>query len=164
MKFRLTFSLKVIQIIFKSHLNWSFVLQIRGKKELTIFEPHDNTNMYEAHIQEAKLGYNADSGRFRRKTLLDSTSMVMSPVDILEPDLQVNKWEQSLRIMKGIWSDCSSMEVTASRQWTAASHCENTHFVNLLSIILTKLVNLPTFCHFILYTDGAGYIDGKSVL
>ena len=44
--------------------------------------------MYEAHIQEASLDYNLASKKFRRKNLLESTSMVMSPVDILKPDYQ----------------------------------------------------------------------------
>ncbi|XP_038051925.1 bifunctional peptidase and arginyl-hydroxylase JMJD5-like [Patiria miniata] len=66
----------------------NFLCQIRGKKQLTLFEPHDNTKMYEAHIPEAKLGYDPLSRRFRRKKLLDSTAMVMAPVDILNPDFQ----------------------------------------------------------------------------
>jgi len=64
----------------------NFLCQISGKKQLFIYEPHDNTKLYEAHIQEATLDYNAASGKFRRKKLLESTSMVMSPVDILNPD------------------------------------------------------------------------------
>lgn len=53
---------------------------------MILYDPHDNTRLYEAHIQEAMLGYNTKAFRFRRKKLLDSTSMVMSPVDILKPD------------------------------------------------------------------------------
>ncbi|KAI8512742.1 hypothetical protein Bbelb_093810 [Branchiostoma belcheri] len=61
---------------------------ISGKKEVVLFEPHDNSKLYEAHIPEAILGYNNRTGTFRRKTLLDSTSMVMSPVDILKPNFK----------------------------------------------------------------------------
>lgn len=68
-----------------SDMNICF-LQISGKKQLFIYEPHDNTKLYEAHIQEATLDYSAASRKFRRKKLLESTSMVMSPVDILNPD------------------------------------------------------------------------------
>lgn len=60
--------------------------QISGEKHLTLFEPHQNKNLYEAHIPEALLGYNKNKRRIYRKELLQSTSMVMSPVDILQPD------------------------------------------------------------------------------
>ncbi|XP_078667713.1 uncharacterized protein LOC144909547 [Branchiostoma floridae x Branchiostoma belcheri] len=66
----------------------NLLCQISGKKEVVLFEPHDNSALYEAHIPEAILGYNNRTGTFRRKTLLDSTSMVMSPVDILKPNFQ----------------------------------------------------------------------------
>ena len=68
-----------------------------GTKHLTIFDPHSNENLYEAHIPEAILGYkpktgtgseHGNGGKFYRKSLLQSTSMVMSPVDILNPDLE----------------------------------------------------------------------------
>ncbi|XP_066275806.1 uncharacterized protein [Branchiostoma lanceolatum] len=66
----------------------NLLCQISGKKEVILFEPHDNTRLYEAHIPEAILGFNNRTGKFRRKTLLDSTSMVMSPVDILKPNFK----------------------------------------------------------------------------
>ncbi|PIK52306.1 putative jmjC domain-containing protein E-like [Apostichopus japonicus] len=66
----------------------NLLCQIRGKKQLIIFEPHNNTQLYEAHIPEALLGFNKQSKTFRRKTRLDSTSMVMAPVDILNPDFE----------------------------------------------------------------------------
>ena len=65
----------------------NFLCQLRGNKRLTIFEPHRNHDLYEAHIQEAMLGYDPKSGKFRNHELLDSTSMVMSPIDILNPDI-----------------------------------------------------------------------------
>ncbi|KAJ7381864.1 hypothetical protein OS493_038628 [Desmophyllum pertusum] len=46
---------------------------ISGKKQLFIYEPHDNTKLYEAHIQEASLDFNPTSKKFRRKKLLEST-------------------------------------------------------------------------------------------
>ncbi|XP_041481825.1 uncharacterized protein LOC121428994 [Lytechinus variegatus] len=64
----------------------NFLCQLRGRKELTLFEPHNNTQLYEAHIPEALLGFDPATQRFRRKKLMDSTSMVMSPVDIKDPD------------------------------------------------------------------------------
>ena len=55
-----------------------------------MFEPHDNRKLYEAHIPQATLRYNKHLKAFRRKGLEDSTSMVMSPVDIQAPDLAVS--------------------------------------------------------------------------
>ena len=54
-----------------------------------MFEPHNNSRLYEGHIPQATLGYNAKLKQFRRKNLEDTTSMVMSPVDILKPDFEV---------------------------------------------------------------------------
>lgn len=51
-----------------------------------LFDPHNNHQMYEGHIPEANLSYNQTSNTFHRHHLLESTSMVMSPVDILKPD------------------------------------------------------------------------------
>ena len=64
------------------------VIQIKGEKHITLYAPHHNANLYEAHIQEAILGFNPLTKQFRRRMLLESTSMVMSPVDIKKPDLQ----------------------------------------------------------------------------
>ena len=55
---------------------------------MTLFDPHHNENLYEAHIPEAILSYSPSTGQFHRQRLLESTSMVMSPVDIESPDLQ----------------------------------------------------------------------------
>ena len=65
-----------------------FCLQISGEKHLTLFDPHHNEDMYEAHIPEAILGFSPTSDTFYRHNLLQSTSMVMSPVDIANPDLE----------------------------------------------------------------------------
>ena len=51
-----------------------------------LFDPHNNENLYESHIPEAILGYVKANKTIYRKSLLESTSMVMSPVDILRPD------------------------------------------------------------------------------
>ncbi|KAL8618973.1 hypothetical protein ACOMHN_018356 [Nucella lapillus] len=64
----------------------NFLCQISGEKEVMLFEPR-NDFLYEAHIPEAILSYNSTLKQFRRSTLLDSTSMVMTPVDILNPHL-----------------------------------------------------------------------------
>ena len=70
-----------------------YFYQLSGTKRVILFEPHNNEQLYEAHIPQATLSYryNAvnDSHMFRRKTLEESTSMVMSPVDMLHPDLKV---------------------------------------------------------------------------
>ncbi|XP_028404922.1 bifunctional peptidase and (3S)-lysyl hydroxylase JMJD7-like [Dendronephthya gigantea] len=64
----------------------NFLCQISGSKQVTLFEPHKNEELYEGHIQEAILAYDERSKKFSKKKLLDSTSMVMSPIDILRPD------------------------------------------------------------------------------
>ncbi|XP_069132177.1 uncharacterized protein [Argopecten irradians] len=66
----------------------NFLCQIHGQKQVILFEPHQNENLYEAHIAEAIFSYNKTTKEFRRSSLVDSTSMVMSPVDILKPDFQ----------------------------------------------------------------------------
>ncbi|CAG5116348.1 unnamed protein product [Candidula unifasciata] len=66
----------------------NFLCQISGEKQVLLFDPHDNSRLYEGHIQEAMLTYNASENVFSREKLLESTSMVMSPVDLLHPDLQ----------------------------------------------------------------------------
>ena len=55
-----------------------------------MFEPHSNSMLYEAHIPQAMLSYDLKSKKFRRRKLEDSTSMVMSPVNILNPDFHVS--------------------------------------------------------------------------
>ncbi|XP_062507800.1 bifunctional peptidase and (3S)-lysyl hydroxylase Jmjd7-like [Corticium candelabrum] len=64
----------------------NLLCQISGTKHVTLYEPHNNTRLYESHIPEALLGFDQQGHQFRRKKLLDSTSMVMSPVDITRPD------------------------------------------------------------------------------
>ncbi|XP_057291218.1 bifunctional peptidase and (3S)-lysyl hydroxylase JMJD7-like [Hydractinia symbiolongicarpus] len=66
----------------------NFLCQMRGNKKLTLFDPHQNHNLYEAHIQEGLLGYEHNTNKFSFQKLLDSTSMVMSPVDILNPNFE----------------------------------------------------------------------------
>lgn len=56
---------------------------------MILFEPHENRNLYEAHIPEAMLDYNDETKQFQKKTLVDATSMVMSPLDITKPDFEV---------------------------------------------------------------------------
>lgn len=70
------------------HVVYSSLPQLSGEKHLTLFDPHHNENLYEAHIPEALLGFTPRTGSFHRRTLLESTSMVMSPVDILDPDFE----------------------------------------------------------------------------
>lgn len=66
----------------------NLLCQLSGEKKLTLFDPHHNENLYEGHIPEAMLSFDSTSGTFHRKQLLESTSMVMSPIDIAQPDLQ----------------------------------------------------------------------------
>ena len=66
-----------------------YFLQISGQKQVILYSPQDGHKLYEGHIPEAVLSFNKHNYAFRRKKLLDSTSMVMSPVDIVSPDIQV---------------------------------------------------------------------------
>jgi len=60
---------------------------ITGKKKFIVFDPHRNEDLYEGHIREAQFEYDLPTKTFKRSKLLDSTSMVMSPVNIDAPDL-----------------------------------------------------------------------------
>lgn len=59
---------------------------ISGSKEVTLFDPSDNTRFYEGHIREAILEYDASRDVFHRETLMTSTSMVNSPIDLQHPN------------------------------------------------------------------------------
>lgn len=89
-----------------------------GSKKVSLFRPHNNGDLYEGHMREAILDYSTRTGvrgtprthavcaaqavgdecawrgaqRFRRKRLMESTSMVNSPVDIaaFEARVQAN--------------------------------------------------------------------------
>ncbi|XP_065185446.1 uncharacterized protein LOC135816016 [Sycon ciliatum] len=78
----------------------NILAQIDGIKEVTLFSPHHNERMYEGYIPEAKLGYSAEHGVFQRSHLLESTALVMSPVDIKKPDLQRFPLFQKARSLK----------------------------------------------------------------
>lgn len=64
-------------------------LQISGKKQVTLIDPHNNHQLYEGHIPEALMSYNFSSNSFLRQELLDSTVYVWTPFDILKPDYKV---------------------------------------------------------------------------
>jgi len=66
----------------------NLLCQVSGKKTVVLFDPHKNENLYEGYIREAVLSYSPPSDSFARTTLSDSTSLVMSPVDISHPDLE----------------------------------------------------------------------------
>lgn len=65
---------------------------VKGVKEVIMFDPRQNANLYEGHLPEARftVEHLADKNSFNliRSGLLESTSMVMSPVDILSPDYE----------------------------------------------------------------------------
>jgi len=72
-----------------------------------LFEPHNNSRLYEAHIPEAMLDYNATTNTFTKEVLVDSTSMVMSPVDITQPDFQVLYFLNVLKFKDGMYVSCN---------------------------------------------------------
>ena len=68
----------------------NLLCQIKGIKQVLLFEPFNNTYLYEAHIPQATLSYKKQDHMFYKRKLEDSTSMVMSPVNILQPDFDVS--------------------------------------------------------------------------
>jgi len=66
----------------------NLLCQISGHKRFIIFEPHHNEDLYEGHIREAQWEFTLSTQLFERKHLMQSTSMVMSPVDIKKPNYE----------------------------------------------------------------------------
>jgi peptidyl-lysine (3S)-dioxygenase / protease len=62
----------------------NFLVQVSGSKEILLFDPHHNENLYEGHIAEAHFSFNIDTETFSKDHLLESTSMVM--IDLSNPD------------------------------------------------------------------------------
>lgn len=58
---------------------------VAGGKNVTIFPPSANEQLYEGHMREGILGYDATTGAVWREELMESTSMVNSPVDLELP-------------------------------------------------------------------------------
>lgn len=69
---------------------WMKNMQMRGKKQVILIDPHSNHQLYEGHIQEATMSYNFSSHSFERKHLLDETVYVWTPFDISNPDYSVS--------------------------------------------------------------------------
>jgi len=51
-------------------------LAIAGSKELTLYPPYKNEELYEGHIREAHLSFDRNTFAFSRSILTESTSMV----------------------------------------------------------------------------------------
>ena len=64
----------------------NFLCQVAGEKQLIIFDPAQSSELYEGHIPEAQFDFDFETSKFSKKSLLESTSMVMSPVNIRNPD------------------------------------------------------------------------------
>ena len=67
-----------------------FFTQISGKKQVTLFDPKNNHQLYEGHIMEAKLAFNWTTRAFSRRHIRDFSNVVMSPVNIVRPDYTVS--------------------------------------------------------------------------
>jgi len=63
----------------------NLLFQMSGEKKFTVFSPEFRANMYEQHLREGRFEVRGD--RVERAELLDSTSMVMSPVDVQRANL-----------------------------------------------------------------------------
>ncbi|KAF0695799.1 Aste57867_13396 [Aphanomyces stellatus] len=63
---------------------------VAGAKTFVLMDPSDNTRLYEGHIREAQYDVDGEMGHetFHRRKLMESTSMVNSPVDVAAPDLE----------------------------------------------------------------------------
>jgi len=64
----------------------NLLAMVSGSKRFTLYHPWHNEDLYEGHIREAELDFDSRSGSFRRVKLLNTTAMVMSPVDVAAPD------------------------------------------------------------------------------
>jgi hypothetical protein len=61
---------------------------ISGEKHLTLFSPEHSNALYEGHLREGILNYDERTGEFSRDELMESTSMVNSPIDLQNPELE----------------------------------------------------------------------------
>lgn len=66
------------------------MVMIKGSKQFMVYDPRHNHRLYEGHLPEARFRVDEGEGdlayRLTRSELMESTSLVMSPVDILNPD------------------------------------------------------------------------------
>lgn len=72
----------------KNHIY--FILQISGKKEVIMFDPNNNHQLYEGRLQEATLTLNWTTKSFHRRHVHYITNSVMSPVNMVKPDFSVS--------------------------------------------------------------------------
>ncbi|RHY18066.1 hypothetical protein DYB25_004287 [Aphanomyces astaci] len=63
----------------------NLMTMVSGQKQFVLYDPSDNTRLYEGHIREAQYEMDASGDGFYRRKLMESTSMVNSPVDINDP-------------------------------------------------------------------------------
>merc|ERR1712037_837219 len=64
------------------------LVMIKGSKQFLVYDPRDNRNLYEGHIPEARFEIEETPEGYKliRNGLQESTSMVMAPVNVLDPD------------------------------------------------------------------------------
>ncbi len=87
----------------------NILLQISGSKTFILSDPENNTNFYEGHMREAQLEVVTDVEgdvlsedhmyAFQKHKLLESTSMVHSPIDIINPNLKRYPNAQAIKHM-----------------------------------------------------------------
>ena len=63
------------------------LVQVKGSKVFTLFEPKFSEHLYEGHLREAQFVPDSSQTSLLREKFLQSTSMVNSPVDVENPDL-----------------------------------------------------------------------------
>lgn len=55
-----------------------------------MFDPNNNHQLYEGHLQEATLNLNWTTKSFHRRHVNNVTNAVMSPVNMVKPDFSVS--------------------------------------------------------------------------
>ncbi|RHY26084.1 hypothetical protein DYB32_007880 [Aphanomyces invadans] len=64
----------------------NLMTMVAGEKEFVLFDPSDNRRLYEGHMREAQFERDDyDSTVIHRRKLMESTSMVNSPINIDDP-------------------------------------------------------------------------------
>ena len=68
------------------------LVMVKGSKQFIVYDPRNNYQLYEGHIPEARFSVTKSDTNLpytlKRSGLQESTSLVMSPVDILNPNYE----------------------------------------------------------------------------
>lgn len=62
------------------------MFMVEGSKRFILMDPNRNDRFYEGHIREGILSYDRYTHTFTKEELMESTSMVHSPINIMQWD------------------------------------------------------------------------------